>query len=88
LSYLCVVVDRGFVDRYRLPLSSLSDLFTFGLGGFFGSVDIGLSINVTERSGGRVVGEFVGLLRRWWRRTRRGWLGFGIIFRLSSGMGS
>jgi hypothetical protein len=85
LSYLCVLIDRGVVDRYRLPLSSLSDLFTFGLGGFFGSVDIGLSVDVTERSGGRVVGEFVGLLWRWWW-TRRGWLGFGIVFRLSSGV--
>jgi hypothetical protein len=86
LSYLCVLVDRGFVDRYRLPLSSLSDLFTFGLGGFFGSVDIGLSVDITERSGGRVVGELVDLLR-WWG-TRGGWLGFGIVFRLSGGMGS
>jgi hypothetical protein len=85
LSYLCVLVDRGFVDRYCLPLSSLSDLFTFGLGGFFGSVDIGLSVDVTERGSGGVVGELVGLLRRWWG-TRRGWLGFGIVFRLSSGV--
>ena len=87
MSYLCVLVDGWFVDRYRLPLSSLSDLFTFGLGGFFGSVDIGLSVDVTERSSGGVVGELVGLLRRWWG-TRGGWLGLGIVSRLSGGMGS
>jgi hypothetical protein len=87
LSDLGLLVDRRFVDGDRLPLSGLSDLFAFGLGGFLGSFDIGLSINVPEGSGGRVVGELVGLLRgRGW--SRGGWTRLRVVLRLSSGVGS